>query len=128
MVALLIAASVIAGQVAQSAAMGWVAFAALAVSAWRLWIPVRFEFASKGITQTVLGRRRRIPWTEFARIEVRRQGVLLLTEPEPSTLATFRGLYVRWRNQREALLESLGFFIASRSEPQPATTRTYQRD
>ncbi|MFV1965031.1 MAG: hypothetical protein ACC628_06380 [Pirellulaceae bacterium] len=122
----LVAVSAIAGHVSANAPMGLVVGVALALSVWRLWIPVRFEFSSKGITQTVLRRRRRIPWTEFARYEVRRRGVILFTESDASPLAAFRSLYVRWNDHREDLLELLDFFVKSRPEPQAATTRTYQ--
>ena len=122
----LVAISAIAGWMAGSLVMGLVVFAAFVIAAWRLWLPVRFEVTSKGVTQTVLGRRRRIPWTEFARYECRRKGVLLLTEGEASPLATLRGLFIRWHNQRDELLELLEFFIKSSHDSQPATTRTFQ--
>ena len=96
---------------------------AFATAAWRLWIPVRFEFNAKGITETVFGRRRRIPWTDFARYEVRRGGVLLLADSEPSVLAPFRGLFVRWRDQRDKLLETLDFFLTTRISPPGSTTK-----
>ena len=55
MVVLLVGVAAVAGEVAHSVPMGSVAFVALATAAWRLWIPVRFEFNTKGITETVFG-------------------------------------------------------------------------
>jgi hypothetical protein len=114
MIALLAGVAAAAGEVAHSVPMGSVVFVALATAAWRLWIPVRFEFNAKGITETVFGRRRRMPWTDFARYEVRRGGVLLLADSQPSVLAPFRGLFIRWRDQRDKLLETLDFFLNPR--------------
>ena len=105
--------------------MGLLVFAALGLAAWRLWIPVRFEFSSNGVIQTVMGRRRRIPWAEFDRYEIRRRGVLLLADADPSPLGALRGLFVRWQNQRDELLEILDFFVNARPNSQSSTTRTY---
>lgn len=120
----MLAVAIFAGAFADSVAMGMVAFAALAFAGWRLWIPVRFEFGPKGIVQTVLGRQRRIPWVALMRYEVRRHGVLLLADAEPSPLAALRGLYVRWQDRRDDLLEILEFFMNSRTTF-VGSTRTY---
>jgi hypothetical protein len=126
MVVALAACSLAAGHFASNASMGIVAGVALALAAWRLWIPVRFEISSKGVVQSVLGRRRRIPWVEFARYDLRRRGVLLLTEMGGSPLVAFRSLYVGWNDYRQELLDLLDFFIEPRAESHPATTQTYQ--
>ena len=63
-----------AGIIAQSGLMGGVCFVALAIAAWRLWIPVTFEFRSRGVMYGVLGITRQIPWTRIARYELRRDG------------------------------------------------------
>ena len=118
--------SAVAGHLSANVVMGVVVGGALALSAWRLWIPVRLELSSKGVTQTVLGRRRRIPWTEFAKYEVRRHGVLLFTESGDSPLAAFRSLYVRWNHHQKDLLEILDFFVKTRLDTQSVTTRTYR--
>jgi hypothetical protein len=125
MVTMFLAVAVVAASISRSPSMGLVVFAALALAAWRLWIPVRFEFSSNGVVQTVLGRRRRIPWAEFDRYEIRRHGVLLLADAETTPLGALRGLFVRWQNQRDELLELLNFFINARINSQASTTRTY---
>jgi len=101
----------LSGSVSHSSSMGALVFAALAVCSWRLWIPVRLEIGSKGITQTVLGRRTRIPWAAIGRYDVQDQGVLFLAESEPYALSAFRGIYVGWNDQREALLKLAEFFV-----------------
>jgi hypothetical protein len=120
MAVLIIAAGVLAGMVSGNPVMGCVASAALAIAAWRLWLPVRFELSFKGVTQTVLGRRRRIPWSEFARYEERGKGIVLLPDAEPNPLAPLRGLYIRTGGQREEILEVLDYFL--NREPDSAAT------
>lgn len=126
MLGLLAALAAAAGGAARSWPMAVFVLASLAVAAWRLWVPVTFEVGPKGLVQTALGRRRRIGWGELARCEPRRHGVLLLWEAEPGPLTPLRGLYIRWRDQsqRDALIETLDFYLSRRPNPQ-ATTRTY---
>jgi hypothetical protein len=124
MVALLLGVSAASGSIARSYGMGCLVFVALAFSVWRLWVPVKFELTSKGLTQSVLGRRRRIPWSEFARFEVRQKGVLLFVDQDSSPLAALRGVFIRWQDQRAPLLEILETYLRARVAT-PAMTRTY---
>ena len=128
MLALLAAAAAAAGGTVRSWPMGVLLFATLTIAAWRLWMPVTFEFGPKGVVQTVLGRRRRVGWAELTGYQIRRHGVLLLFDAEPGPLASLRGLYVRWHNQsqRDGLIETLDFYIRAVGRPNPqATTRTF---
>ncbi len=112
-----------AGVVAESGAMGGVCFAALAIAAWRLWVPVTFEFRSRGVIYSVLGRSRRIPWTHIARYEDRPRGLLLFAEDDTSPLATLRSIHVQWNGQRAAILEVMAFYTAARVSA--ASTKTF---
>jgi hypothetical protein len=79
---------------------------------WRIWIPVCFELGPRGIGQTMLGRRLRIPWRAVARYEITRRGVVFLPENNRIPL---RSLYVRWRDRREPLLELIRYYFVPRS-------------
>jgi hypothetical protein len=109
-----VAASVTAGFVAQSAVMGVVSFLALSIALWRLWVPVTFELGPRGVVQILFGRRRRIAWSSVARYEVRRRGVLLLSEETQGPAAALRGLYVRWGRHREELLAVIAHYLGNR--------------
>jgi hypothetical protein len=112
-----------AGLVAKSGLMGGVCFAALAIAAWRLWVPVTFEFRSRGVIYSVLGWSRRIPWTQIARYEDRPRALLLFAEDDTSPLATLRSIHVQWNGQRAAILEVIAFYTSARvSAP---STKTY---
>jgi len=112
-----------AGVVAHSGLMGGSCFAALAVAAWRLWVPVSFEFGSRGLIYGVLGRSRQIPWTQIARYKVRPRGLLLFPEDDTSPLATLRSIHVQWNGQRAAILEVVAFYMNARISV--ASTKTF---
>lgn len=112
-----------AGVVAESGAMGGVCFAALAIAAWRLWVPVTFEFRSRGVIYSAFGRSRRIPWTQIARFEERPRGMLLFAEDDTSPLAMLRSIHVQWNGQRAAILEVMAFYTSARVSV--ASTKTF---
>lgn len=109
-----VAAPLAAAAWADNLAVGLICVAALAVSLWRVWIPVRFQFGPKGIVQEVFGRRRRIAWSAIRRCEVRRQGVLLLPTYDRRPLAVVAGLYVRWGAKRDELLTIVNYYLGPR--------------
>ena len=111
-----------AGVVAESGMMGGASFVALAIVAWRLWMPVTFEFRSRGVIYRVLGRSRQIPWTQIARYEVRPRGLLLLAEDDTSPLTLLRSLYISWNGQQAAILEVVVFYMSARGST--GSTRT----
>jgi hypothetical protein len=111
MVAGMIAVGAIAGAVAGSPFMGVITILALAISVWRLWFPITFDFSSRGVVQTCWRRQRRIPWPQIARYEVLSRGVLLSADEEPAPLAPLRSIYVSWNEQRDELVRLLEFFL-----------------
>ncbi len=122
----IVAIATCAGLVANSRAMGGVCFAALAIASWRLWLPVTFEFRSRGVVTRVLGRSRQIPWSQIARFEVRRHGLLLFADNDTSPIASLRAVYVRWNRQRSEILEVVRFYTTTRVSV--ASTRTFMKD
>jgi hypothetical protein len=112
---LMLVATSLAGLAGWSWHSGWVAlgaWAALAGCLWKLWLPVHYEFALRGITQTVLGRSRRISWRDVAACEFRPRGVFLYATEDTSPLASFRSLFVRYPAQREQLRELIEAALA----------------
>ncbi len=80
------------------------ALAALAAALWRFFLPVVFELGEEGVSQSFLGRQRRIPWRAIGRYEVCAAGVLLLPDEDRSMMAPFRGLYIAFGNRRDEIL------------------------
>jgi hypothetical protein len=91
---------------------GAIAAAALAVTLWRTWLPVRFDLNSGGVSQIIFERwKRRIPWSAIRAFEVRSDGVLLVPDSAITPLSPLRGLYLHWGDQREAVLASLEYYV-----------------
>ena len=81
--------------------------AVLLVTLWRTWLPVHYELGSGGIVQSVLGWRRRIPWTAIRRYEPRSDGVLLFADATTVGFAPLRGLYLYCGDKRDAVIAQL---------------------
>lgn len=84
---------------------GVVAAMALAISLWRMWIPVETQLSELGVIQTALRRTWRRPWDTFVGYEVRNDGVLLLPVEDNSMLGRLKGLYISFGDQRDDILE-----------------------
>jgi hypothetical protein len=95
---------------------GWsaagIACGALAVVAWRLFVPVVFEASALGITQQVLGWRWRVPWQAIERAELGSRGVRLLFNESGRGLG--RSLYLACPDELPAVADLLRYFLAGR--------------
>jgi hypothetical protein len=116
---------VVAGVVSEKPLMGVVCFVSLMLSCWRLWLPVTFELGTKGITQSTLVFRWRIPWRYFARYETRHRGVWLLNDAEAAPFSILRGTYVPWSDQAVQVRAVLDFFLSARRHRAANTTQTF---
>jgi hypothetical protein len=123
MVAAIPIVGLLVGGISSSVAVGLFTSAAFAVSLWRLFVPVTFDFGSRGIVQTLRKGRRRIPWNHVARYGVLSHGVLLSPDPEQTALAPLRSTYVRWNDQRAELIAVLDFYL-NRKNRFDSTTET----
>src|SRR5262245_58455123 len=56
--------------------VGWGTVLVLLLTQWRFWLPIRFELGPQGISQTVLSRTTRIPWTAILNYEIRPRAVI----------------------------------------------------
>src|SRR5262245_4119629 len=101
----------------RSAAAGALVAVLLAATLWRTWLPVWYQLDPGGITQSVLGRQRRIPWTAIRGHERRSDGVILLPDAGKAQLGALCGLYLHWGSQREAVLAHLDYYLTPRSRP-----------
>jgi len=85
----------------------WAALsAAVLLFAVREWfLPTRYLLDETGATRYFLVFRHHKPWREIKRLSPDRHGLLLSPFPEPSRLDAFRGLYLRFSGNREAVLD-----------------------
>ncbi len=108
------AAAVTAGVITRS--IGTFAFAAFAVTValWRTWMPIRYEFDARGVTQ-VLGRRRwLLSWLAVGDYEFTRRGVLFLPRGEPTWWNTTRAVFVLWSGKRSEIIEIVEYYLGAR--------------
>lgn len=94
-----------------SLAVGLACGVALLTAAWRLVVPVTWDFGSQGVAERALGRRRVIPWPAIAGWRCYRRGVLLLPESNPSPVGVLNGWYVPWKGEREQLVAVLEHYV-----------------
>lgn len=92
---------------------GWTAgiVILLLLALWRFFVPSEFELGARGISQEVLGRKRRIPWRAIGHVTICRDGVFLGRDDGP--LENFRGLYLPWGQHREEVLALVGYYQGS---------------
>lgn len=84
--------------------------ATLAVVLWRLWLPVKWELGLTGVTLTVLGFRRRIPWMAVARFDFATDGVWLYADREGSPQ---RGTFIAYAGQRERIIACVNYYLGT---------------
>ena len=107
----LVAAGAILITCGVAAHMALLAVLALAITLWRIFVPVAFELNADGVNQTLLGQRRQLPWSAVRRYEVNAAGVLLLPHADRCSMDFFRGLYLPWNRHREELLTQIRYHL-----------------
>ena len=116
-IALAAGVGALVGRYSPSAIYGWIAFVAMCITLWRVWLSVTFELNSNGVKQTVMWRSRRIPWTAIPQYEVCREGVLLLPDAVVNGLSPLRGLYLPWGAHRQEVLAHLEYYLSTWPAP-----------
>jgi hypothetical protein len=115
LVAVLLIVAVVVGLATESPRWMAVSAALVAAAAWRVFVPVVFELNALGVSQHLLGRIRRIPWSAIEYARVGREGVFFTLDG--AALADFRGLYVPWESRRNEVLALVEYYLpASRRE------------
>jgi hypothetical protein len=93
------------------------AVAALALSLWRFFLPVDFTLSADGVSESLLGRDRRIPWLAIRRYEMYPKGVLLLPHADATPIDCFRGIFLPWGGHRQEIVTLLNYYLGVRGTP-----------
>jgi hypothetical protein len=109
-------------------ALGLIVAILLALAAWRAWLPARYELDGGGVTEASLGWRRRVPWAHIRGLSERRDGVLLLPDEAAQGAAAFRGLYLPWGSQADAIRAHLDYYLGLRAGGRGSTVVRPQAD
>ena len=109
-----LAAAIAAGAVSQTTWMGLAAALAVAVSLWRTWLPITYEFDPRGVTQTLLRRRRLVSWLALGDYRFTPRGVVLLPRGEPTWWSAAGALFVLWAGRQQEIAAIVEYYLASR--------------
>ena len=88
----------------KGAGWGFLTLAVLTAAMSRYFLPTRYTLNDRGVTISHLGSRRHLPWAGFHRAVPQPDGVFLSPFNNPHRLDTFRGCFIRFKdNQNEVL-------------------------
>ena len=108
-----IVAAIAAGVGVSFGSAGWAVFAAgvLGISLARYFFPTEYRLDAEGVRVRFLGQVRARRWAEVRGVYPHGDGVHLSPFASPSRLDPFRGIYVRFAGNREAVLEVVGAHV-----------------
>ena len=87
--------------------MAWAGVLAMAISVWRVFVPVDYELSVGGVDQWILGRRQHSPWPSIRGYEIFTGGILLLPQGQVCPMDAFFGLFLPWSQHRDEVLAHL---------------------
>ena len=87
--------------------LGWLAAVLLPVSLGKWFLPTAYELRPDALSVRFCGITRRAPWTCFRRFYSHAVGVHLSPFESPSPLDPFRGMFLRFRGNREEVVARL---------------------
>lgn len=106
-------ASVLVGISFRSAGMGLLALVLLWLATRDYWLPLHYYVDEKGAGVRYLGAAFDIAWERVKYVTVASDGVKLSPLPPRSRLEPFRGVYLRFADNREQVLEAITFWRES---------------
>lgn len=110
---MMLLASVLVGAAFRSAGMGLLAFVLLWLATRDYWLPVRYYVHEKGAGVRYFGAAFDIAWERVKYVTATPDGVKLSPVSPRSRLEPFRGVYLRFADNREQVLEAIAFWSAS---------------
>lgn len=105
-------------------ALAAAAVGCVALAAWRMWLPARYELDASGVVEQVLRRKRRASWRAARGAAIGRRGVLVTYRPEPAPADYFRGLFVPFGAHRQEVLRHFRYYAGLALADQAATQST----
>jgi len=109
----MVLAAVLVGVAFRSAGMGLLALVLLWLATRDYWLPVRYTVSEKGAAVRYLGAAFDIPWERVKYVTVGADGGKLSPLAPRSRLEPFRGVYLRFGDNREQVLEAIAFWRES---------------
>lgn len=106
-VAILTAVGLIVFRLTGQTTMAWAGMLTMAISLWRIFLPVDYELSVGGVDQWIFGRRQHSPWPSIRGYEICTEGILLLPQGHVCPMDAFFGLYLPWSRYRDEVLPHL---------------------
>lgn len=108
--ATIVLAGVLVGFSFRSAGMGLLALVLLWLATREYWLPIRYYVNERGAGVRYLGAVFDITWDRVKYVTITDEGVKLSPLPPRSRLEPFRGVYLRFSDNREQVLEAIAFW------------------
>jgi hypothetical protein len=86
---------------------------ALTASLSRYFFPTRYALDGDGVSTQHLGLKQRRSWAEFRRADEHRDGIFLSPSARPSRLDSFRGVFLRFAQNREDVVRFVRCHVPS---------------
>ena len=86
---------------------------ALTVSLSRYFFPTRYVLDGEGVSSEHLGLKQRRSWAKFRRADEYREGIFLCPSVRPGRLDSFRGVFVRFDQNREEVVRFVRCHVSS---------------
>lgn len=97
------------GGVTRSAGLTVMAAGFLTVAMWKFFVPTEYEINLQGVSEEVLGRRRRIPWSLVDSYSPAPLGVVLDVRRSPGR--SRKKIYVPFADHRDDMLAALAHYL-----------------
>ncbi len=104
----------VAGMASRGAGTTVFAAFAVVVALWRTWLPIRYEFDARGVTQVIGRRRWLVSWLSVGDYELTGRGVLLFPRGESTWWNATRALFVLWAGKRSEITEIVEYYLGGR--------------
>ena len=114
LVALIVSAAVAAAVGFEHWFYGVFSLGALTASLSRYFFPTRYVLDGAGISSEHLGLKQRRSWAEFRRADEHRDGIFLRPSLRSSRLDSFRGVFLRFDQNREEVAHFVRCHVSSR--------------
>ncbi|PHS15233.1 MAG: hypothetical protein COA78_05180 [Blastopirellula sp.] len=95
---------------ADSTLSAFLAFVALLVCSWKMWIPISFTLGPRGISSKSILGNNRLAWREIDHYKTHRRGVMLYCTENNSPLANLRSIYIATSEPVEELQQLIDYY------------------
>ena len=113
LVALIVASSTAAAFGFEHWFYGVFSLGALTASLSRYFFPTYYVLDGEGVSSEHLGFKQRRSWAEFRRVDEHRDGIFLRPSARPSRLDSFRGVFLRFDQNREDVMRFVRCHVPS---------------